>query len=125
MENDFSLILWDKETKLFTSRGKWLHPLFELEDYLCRRKDLKLENLLLEDKIIGKAAAVLAVRLGIRKIKAHLISELGKKYLEEKGINLSYINITDRIACRTEEILLEVSDPEEAYRELSKRAGRA
>ena len=51
---------------IFTSHGKWLHPLFELEDDLAAHP-IQPENLILQDKIIGKAAALLIHRLGFRR----------------------------------------------------------
>ena len=53
---------------VFTSTGKWLHPLFELEDYLVEH-GLEPGNLILQDKIIGKAAALLIHRLGFCTVK--------------------------------------------------------
>ena len=53
---------------LFTSYGKWLHPLFELEDYLADHH-ISPASLVLQDKIIGKAAALLIHRLGFRTVK--------------------------------------------------------
>ena len=48
---------------IFTSYGKWLHPLFELEDYLADHA-FQPDHLILQDKIIGKAAALLILRMG-------------------------------------------------------------
>ena len=52
-------------TPIFISNSKWLHPLFELEAYLVEHL-IQPENLILQDKIIGKAAALLIHRLGFR-----------------------------------------------------------
>jgi hypothetical protein len=49
---------------VFTSYGKWLHPLFELEDYLAEHP-VQPQHLVLQDKIIGKAAALLIHWLGV------------------------------------------------------------
>ena len=55
-------------TPIFTSFGKWLYPLFELEDYLAAHP-IQPDTLILQDKIIGKAAALLILRLRFRTIK--------------------------------------------------------
>src|SRR5262245_50851384 len=110
-------------TPIFTSYGKWLHPLFELEDYLAEHS-MQPENLILQDKIIGKAAALLIYRLGFRTVKAGILSRLGEAVLQRHGIVYTYEQLVDRIHCQTEELLATVEDPEEAYRLVQIRAGR-
>src|SRR5262245_34864387 len=108
---------------IFTSHGKWLHPLFELEAYLADHA-VQPENLILQDKIIGKAAALLIHRLGFRTVKAGVLSKLGEAVLQRHGIVYTYAQLVDRIHCQTEELLATVEDPEEAYRLVKVRAGR-
>src|SRR2546427_11044748 len=85
-------------TPIFTSQGKWLHPLFELEDYLAEHS-FQPENLILQDKIIGKAAALLIHRLGFRTVKAGVLSMLGEAVLHRYGIAYTYEHLVDRIHC--------------------------
>ena len=110
-------------TPIFTSDGKWLHPLFELEAYLVDYP-VQPENLILQDKIIGKAAALLIHRLGCRAVKAGVLSRLGEAVLQRYGIAYSYEQLVDRIHCQTEALLATVEDPEEAYRLVKVRAAR-
>jgi Domain of unknown function (DUF1893) len=110
-------------TPIFTSNGKWLHPLFELEDYLAEHA-FQPAKLLLEDKIIGKAAALLIHRLGFRTVRAGVLSRLGETVLQRYEIAYSYEQLVDRIHCQTEELLATVEDSEEAYRLVKVRAGR-
>jgi hypothetical protein len=72
-------------TPIFISHGKWFHPLFELEEYLANHP-IEPANLLLQDKIIGKAAALLIHRLEFRTIKAGVLSRLGEAVLQRHGI---------------------------------------
>ena len=118
-----TLTIFRNGTSLFTSNGKWLHPLFELEDYLAAHP-IQPENLILQDKIIGKAAALLIHRLGFRIVNAGLLSRLGEAVLQRHGISYTYEQLVDRIHCQTEELLAMVEDPEEAYRLVKVRAGR-
>jgi hypothetical protein len=110
-------------TPIFTSYGQWLHPLFELEAYLADHA-FPLENLILQDKIIGKAAALLIHRLGFRTVKAGILSRLGEAVLQLHGMAYTYEQLVDRIHCQTEELLATGEDPEEAYRLVKVRAGR-
>jgi hypothetical protein len=110
-------------TPIFISNSKWLHPLFELEAYLVEHL-IQPENLILQDKIIGKAAALLIHRLGFRTVKAGILSRLGEAILQRHGIAYTYEQFVDRIHCQTEELLATVEDPEEAYQLVKVRAGR-
>ena len=108
---------------IFTSHSKWLHPLFELEDYLADHP-ISPDGLVLQDKIIGKAAALLIHRLGFRTVKAGILSKPGEAVLQCDGIAYAYEQIVDRIRCQTEELLAEVEESEDAYDLLKVRAGR-
>jgi zinc transport system ATP-binding protein len=118
-----SLELLHREKPIFQSFGHWLHPLFELEDFLAAHS-YPLNEMVLRDKIIGKAAALLIVRLGIRQVEAGLLSRLGESTLETHGVRYSCSKCVDRIACQTEELLRAIDDADEAYSILAKRAGR-
>ena len=118
-----TLTVFRNGTLIFTSYGTWLHPLFELEDYLAEHP-IHPEHLILQDKIIGKAAALMIYRLGFRIVKAGLLSRLGEAVLHRHGIAYSYEQLVDRIHCQTEELLATVEDPEEAYQLVKVRAGR-
>ena len=108
---------------IFSSYGKWLHPLFELEDYLADHA-FQPDHLILQDKIIGKAAALLILRMGFHIVKAGILSRLGEAVLQRHGIVYTYEQLVDRIHCQTEELLATVEDPEEAYQLVKVRAGR-
>ena len=108
--------------QVFSSVGKWLHPLFELEEFLSTAS-YPPQGVLVEDKIVGKAAALLLVRLGIRRVKAGVLSELAKAVLERYDVRFSFTTIVERIDCQTEILLADVEDPEQAYRIVKARAG--
>ena len=118
-----TLTVFRNGTHIFTSHGKWLHPLFELEAYLAEHP-IQPEDLILQDKIIGKAAALLIYRLGFRTVKAGILSRLGEAVLQRYGIAYTYEQLVDRIHCQTEDLLAEVEDPEAAYQLVRVRAGR-
>ena len=80
-----TLTVFRNGTPIFTSYGKWLHPLFELEDYLAEHP-IQPENFILQDKIIGKAAALLIHRLGFRTVHAGLLTRRGEAVLQRHGI---------------------------------------
>jgi Domain of unknown function (DUF1893) len=118
-----TLIVLHEGTPIFTSVGKWLYPLFELEEYLAAHP-IQPENLILQDKIIGKAAALMIHRLGFCTVKAGVLSRLAAVVLQRYGMAYTCELLVDHIHCQTEELLSEVEDPEEAYRLVQVRAGR-
>jgi hypothetical protein len=118
-----TLTVLHEGTPIFTSHGKWLHPLFALEDYLADHA-FQPAHLILQDKIIGKAAALLLHRLGFCTVQAGVLSRLGEAVLQRYEIAYSYEQLVDRIHCQTEELLATVEEPEEAYQLVKVRVGR-
>ena len=74
------------------------------------------------DKIVGKAAAMLFVKAGIKEVYAEILSVSGKKFLEEHSINVGYKTLAEKIINRTgddicpmEKTVADIIDPEEGY----------
>ena len=107
---------------IFTSAGKWLHPLFELEQFLRGRK-VDLRKAEIHDKIIGRGSAFLITRMGIRTVHAGVLSMPGKDVLDRAGASCTWESLVDTIQCRTEGLLRDTTDPETAYRVLADLAG--
>ncbi|MBN1261590.1 MAG: DUF1893 domain-containing protein [Anaerolineae bacterium] len=108
---------------VFHSDGKWLHPLFDLEGFLATAA-YEPEDLAVRDKIVGRAAALLMIHLGIGRVHAGILSELGREVLTYHHIPFTYEALVERISCQTESLLREETDPERAYSVLRERAQR-
>jgi hypothetical protein len=124
MLNSPSLIVFIADLVVFQSEGKWLFPLFDLEDYLMNHP-VDMKNAHIHDKVVGKAAALLMVRLGVGQVHGVLMSDLASQVFETWEIPYSFDQRVERIDCQTEAILQEISDPEIAYKLLSHRAKRS
>lgn len=111
---DHALEIYRKKELIFFSDNKWLHPLFELEIFLYKSSE-QIGNLIAKDKIIGKAAAMILLHFGFTKIFAETMSEPARDYLTEKGVEFNYKQLIHRVACRTENLLLEENDPAQGY----------
>ncbi len=120
---EHSLIVLHNDKEVFTNDAHWLYPLFELEVYL-EQSAIPVGELFLRDKIAGKAAASLIVRMGIRNCFIELLSERAIPVFEEHGVNYSYHQLVDHIQCRTEDLITEKMSLEDTYLFLRKRAGR-
>jgi hypothetical protein len=121
---DASLELLLDGRVVFVSGGRWLHPLFELAEFLDR-VPLDISSAELRDKVVGRGSAFLIVRLGIRRVHAALLSRLGKDVLDRAGVVLAWDTLVDRISCATETLLEGVTDAEEAYRIIAERRAAA
>ncbi len=106
---------------VFSSDGSWLHPLLELGAFLTSGPRPRGE-LVAVDKVVGKAAAMIMVHLGIQRVHAGIMSRLAVTFLESRGIPFTYDELVDRVLCRTEELLAEIEDPAEAFRIIKRRA---
>ena len=113
-----SLILYREDHELFRSSGNWLYPLFELEEFL-RGRQVDREELHLYDKVTGRAGALLQLRLGIRRVHTDLLSSRAEEVFRHHGIHYTAETVTERILCKTEELLADTLDPEEGYRRLT------
>lgn len=124
MPKGVSLVVYQGDTNVFTSGGKWLHPLFELEQFLKESKldATAISTLSLHDTAAGLAAAALMVRMGIRKVHVNIISELALQCYEHYQVDVSWERKVDRLACMTEEILSLDMGLDEIYATLRRRA---
>jgi len=118
-----NLIVQLKGRTVFSSDGKWLHPLFDLEDFL-KGETLDPGALSLEDKLIGRGAAVLIARMGIRRCHGRTVSRRALPVLETHGVECTWDELTDRLACQTETALNDEMSLDDSYAELARRAGR-
>jgi zinc transport system ATP-binding protein len=119
-----SLRVYKNGTVIFESDRNWLYPLFDLKRLL----DTQIHDpgeLYLQDKVVGRAAALMIVHLGIKQLDAGILSELAIEVLERHSMDYTYDTLVEKIQCKTEEILKEEFDPERAYRVLAERAAGA
>jgi ABC-type Mn2+/Zn2+ transport system ATPase subunit len=120
---EHSLILYHNKLQVFTSDEHWLYPLFEVETFL-QNFPVPADELFLRDKIAGKAAAALIVRLGIRNCHIELLSERAIPVFERYGVKYTFDQRVDHIQCRTEDLITDKMSMEDTYLFLRKRAGK-
>ncbi len=120
---DRSLFISYQGKEIFSSRAKWLFPLFDLEEFLSG-KNFPVRDMELTEKVAGQAAAFLITRLGFRKCHVKLISDHAISVFDRFGVAYSYEEKVPQIQCRTEHILMREMDLEEAWQLLRRRAGR-
>lgn len=121
--NDNSLEVYYNDELIFSSKGKWLYPLIELEEFLSKH-DYDREKLFVEDKIAGRAAAGFGIALGIKHFSINLISSYGLNLYKKYDIDVKYSVITDYISCNTEKLITPEMIPSEIHDFIIKRVQR-
>lgn len=106
-----------KGEKVIVSDGRGVSPMIEFIE-----KGADLNGFSVADKIVGKAAAMLFVKAGIKEVYAEVLSESGKDFLERNGVKTEYKILTERIinragtdVCPMEKAVANLSDVHEAY----------
>lgn len=81
------------------------------------------------DTVVGKAAALLFVKCGIKNVFAKVLSESGKRALEKFGVCYEYETLTPKIVnragtdiCPMEKAVINTENAEEAYVLLKKKS---
>lgn len=123
LASDDTLRIYQGETLVFSSKKDRLLPLME---YIAAHQ-AGGQPVIIYDKIMGNAAALLAVKVNCREVYSPLGSELAIKTLDRYGIKYHLTKIVPRIQrpdgqgmCPMEQLSID-KEPEEFYRELKAR----
>lgn len=111
--------------RVFTSKKRGVAPLLELYDELGGDG---LKGGVAADKVVGKAAAMLYLLLGVKRIYAGVISRHALNALEKYGVEVSYDVLTDAVKnragdgyCPMESAVVDIDDPREGLSAIRKR----
>lgn len=95
-------------------------------DFICEGRDLRGYSA--ADKIVGKAAAVLFIKAGIKEVFAEVISKSAKETLSLHGVPSSFGKETERIInregtglCPMETAVSEIDDIDTAFEAICRR----
>jgi zinc transport system ATP-binding protein len=116
----WTLCLYTGSERLFASERHWLHPLFELEAYFARSGQDPRQTRVV-DRVTGRAAAFLLVRLGIPELHTLVLSRRAIPVLARHAIQCRFREQVDRIGCATEDLLAQTEDPGAAWSILQER----
>ena len=87
----------DKEV-IYKSKSKGILPL-----YLAYENNIKLDDASVADKVVGKGAAMLMVKLNIKELDTIIISKPALRYLQDNNVVVSYARLSDYIANRNKD----------------------
>jgi zinc transport system ATP-binding protein len=119
-----SLIVKHNDNVVFTSDAHWLHPLFEFHEFLSRGDAPPVAEMILHDKVAGRAAACMIVYLGIRKCHIELMSSRAIPVFKRAGVEFTYDNLVEQISCMTEVLISDDMPVDDVWLLLRKRASR-
>lgn len=112
---------------IHTDKAPGIAPLI----YLYENKPELLKGAFVVDKVIGKAAAMMAVLGGASKVYGVLMSQSAIEFLKQRNIPVDYGECIDRISnragdgiCPLEETVMDIDDPELAYPKLKETIKR-
>ena len=81
------------------------------------------------DAVVGKAAALLMIRLGTKEVYAGTLSAHAKRAFEEHGAAVSYGTLVENIInrrgtglCPMESAVMDVSDPDAAFAAIKEKS---
>lgn len=110
-------MVYQRGSSFIGKNGNGIKPLFEI----AAEKDPKTGDVL-ADKVIGRAAAFLCLKIGFRAVFAFSMSEGAISLLDSAGVEWSCVEKTDRILnrrgddlCPMEKVASECENEEEAY----------
>ena len=112
-----------KDDRILISRLRGICPLLDL---IKQRENL--HSACAADRIVGKAAAMLYVLMGVKGVFAEVLSKSGLAVLKNYGIYVEYATLTPNIKsrdgiglCPMEQTVLTIDEPSAAYVALAKK----
>ena len=119
VNSENNLMVFREDELIFSSSGRGIAPLIEAIDAIGREN---LREVTTADRVVGKAAALLNLYMGVVEVHAGVISSGAKKLLSEHGVGFEFLEDTDVVKakdgvvfCPFEKLVWDVSDPEEAH----------
>ena len=89
-------------------------------DFIAEGRDF--EGYSVADVVVGKAAAMLLIKTGVKRVYAKVLSQKGKEVFERFGVYFEYGTLTERIinrdgtdTCPMEKTVWDVTDIEDGY----------
>lgn len=96
IREEYTLVIVKNEVRTFRERG--VKPLLSLLDSSI---DLSLASA--SDKVVGKAAAMLYVKLGIKELYASVLSKPALEVLTKNGVSAEYGELVGAIRNRSDD----------------------
>ena len=120
-EKNYTFVLLKDSDIIISSHKKGLFPLMEI----IRKDGNTLNNAVVADKVIGKAAALLAAGFQVKALYADLISQRAIEVLDQYSVPYQYKECVDSIQnrdksgqCPIEKLTEDINDYQIAYHQI-------
>jgi hypothetical protein len=113
-ENNYTFVMVKNNNVMKTSNDKGIRPIFEA---VCSFGK-EMEGASVADRVIGKAAALLAAKGKVSSVYTNIISTPAKNTLFTYGISPEFQEEVDKIECIMEKLTLKLKEPESAYKHI-------
>ncbi len=124
-----SLLIYRGREAIYSSSEGGVMPLLRAVDLIGLEG---LRGSVVADKVIGKAAALLIIYFQASEAHAILISSQAREVFLKRGLKHSYRRETPHILnrdgsdiCPFEKLVMDITEPEEAYRRISAQTSEA
>ena len=124
LEDGNTCVLLRDNVPVYRSRARGIRPLLDAID-----AGIDAHGLTAVDKIVGKAAAMLYLYMGVSRVYAEVMSDVARDALTARGVDCFCRVRTDKIVnrrgddlCPMEKTVAEIDDPAAALDALRKKA---
>lgn len=125
LKENHTIVIYKNDASVIVSDDRGVAPLMNL-----LKEDVKqLQDSIIADKVIGKAAALLMAYAGVKEVYTPVISKPAVDVFEKYNVKVSYDKVVDRIInrkgdglCPMETLCIDIDDPEEAFVQLGIRS---
>ncbi len=126
LSQGFTCVITRNGEMIFASKDRGIKPLLTVIS-----ENIDTKNCTAVDKIVGKAAALLYVYMGVSEVYAEVMGKDGLYILQKHDIKAVYQTLTDHITnrvgndiCPMEKTVSEISEPESALAALKEKAAQ-
>ncbi len=123
-KENHTIVILKKDASVLTSDDRGVSPLIKL----LKEDKLQLQDSIIADKVVGKAAALLMIFGGVKEVYTPIISNPAIKVFNINNVKINYDIEVDRIInrkgdglCPMETLCLDIDNPKEAFERLSNK----
>lgn len=118
LNENHTIVIYKNDASVHTSNDRGVAPLMKL----LKEDNTQLQDAMIADKVIGKAAALLMVYAKVKEVYTPTISTPALQVFKNNNIEIHYDKEVERIVnrkgdglCPMETLCMYIENPEEAY----------
>ena len=118
LKENHTIVIYKNDASVYTSNDRGVAPLMKL----LKEDKSQLQESMIADKVIGKAAALLMALAKVKEVYTPTISAPALQVFNNHNIEIHYDKVVERIVnrkgdglCPMETLCLNIENPEEAF----------